>query len=152
MWVDVHVTDPDGNPIADAAVDVWQANEDGFYDVQLPDLIGPALRARFHTDTAGRLQFWSIMPHEYPIPDDGPVGHMLEATGRHQYRAPHVHFMITAPGYRKLVTQLFPADGAYLTSDTVCGVKPNLVVGFTDHSGSTPDGRQVLGTWRHHLA
>lgn len=148
LWADLRVTDPAGHPIIGAVVDVWQSNKDGFYDVQLPELDGPVLRARFHTDTEGRLQFWSILPHEYPIPADGPVGHMLEATGRHPYRAPHMHFMITAPGYRKLITQLFPADGAYLTSDTVFGVKPNLIVDFPTHTEATTDGRDVPGPWR----
>ncbi|OZF45953.1 maleylacetate reductase and hydroxyquinol 1,2-dioxygenase domain-containing protein [Rhodococcus sp. 14-2470-1a] len=148
LWVDLSVTDPAGIPVAGAVIDVWQSNKDGFYDVQLPDLEGPALRARFHSDDAGRLTFWTILPHEYPIPDDGPVGAMLAAAGRHPYRAPHVHFMITAPGYRKLITQLFPSDGSYLTSDTVFGVKESLIVDFSEHTGPTPDGRQVPGSWR----
>jgi alcohol dehydrogenase class IV/protocatechuate 3,4-dioxygenase beta subunit len=148
LWADIRVTNPSGEAVAGAVVDVWQSNDEGFYDVQLPDLDGPALRARFHTDHDGRLQFWSILPREYPIPDDGPVGHMLEAAGRHPYRAPHVHFMSTAPGYRKLVTQLFPSDGRYLTSDTVFGVKPSLIVDYTEHTGPTPDGRAVHDVWR----
>jgi protocatechuate 3,4-dioxygenase beta subunit len=111
-------------------VDVWQSNEDGFYDVQLPELAGPVLRGRFHSDAEGRVRFRSILPSEYPIPDDGPVGQMLAATGRHPYRAPHLHFMINAPGYRRLITQLFVKGGAYLDSDTVFGVKEELIVDF----------------------
>jgi protocatechuate 3,4-dioxygenase beta subunit len=129
-------------------VDVWQSNEDGFYDVQLPDLAGPALRARFRTDPAGRLTFWSILPSEYPIPGDGPVGQMLDAAGRHHWRAPHLHFMISAPGYRRLVTQLFVAGGAYLDSDTVFGVKDELIVDYGAGSGPAPAGRVVSGEWR----
>lgn len=108
------MTDQEGEPVAGAVVDVWQSNEDGFYDVQLPDLDGPVLRARFTTDAAGRFTFWSILPSEYPIPDDGPVGRMLSAVGRHPYRAPHVHFLIDAPGHQPLITQLFVRGGAYL--------------------------------------
>lgn len=145
LWVDVTVTDQHGKPVPQAVVDVWQSNADGFYDVQLPDQDGPVLRARFHTDDAGRLRFWTIVPSEYPIPDDGPVGRMLAATGRHPYRAPHVHFMIGAPGFRQLITQLFVAGGKYLDSDTVFGVKSALVVDFTPRTGPPPDGRNVAG-------
>ncbi|MER5914942.1 maleylacetate reductase and hydroxyquinol 1,2-dioxygenase domain-containing protein [Streptomyces sp. NPDC001982] len=148
LWVDVRITDTDGEPLKDAVVDVWQSNEDGFYDVQLPDLDGPVLRARLRTDSGGRLTFWSILPAAYPIPEDGPVGHMLSAVGRHPYRAPHLHFMIDAPGHRKLVTQLFVSGGDYLDSDTVFGVKDELVVDFTPHTGPTPDGRPLDGEWR----
>jgi protocatechuate 3,4-dioxygenase beta subunit len=138
LWTDVRITDPDGTPIAGATVDVWQSNDDGFYDVQLPDRDGPALRARFASDDDGRVRFWSILPSEYPIPADGPVGQMLAATGRHPYRAPHLHFMISARGYRPLVTQLFVAGGAYLDSDTVFGVKEPLVVEFGPGEGDPP--------------
>jgi maleylacetate reductase len=148
LWADIRVADLDGTAVAGATVDVWQSNEDGFYDVQLPDLHGPALRARFHTDGAGRLAFWSILPSEYPIPGDGPVGELLDATGRHHWRAPHLHFLITAPGHRRLVTQLFVAGGAYLDSDTVFGVKDELVVDYLARTGPTPDGRPVEGEWR----
>jgi alcohol dehydrogenase class IV/protocatechuate 3,4-dioxygenase beta subunit len=147
-WVDVSVEGPDGKAVAGATVDVWQSNDDGFYDVQLPDLEGPVLRARFTTDDEGRLAFWSILPSEYPIPDDGPVGQMLAATGRHPWRAPHLHFLITAPGYRQLITQLFVAGGRYLDSDTVFGVKEDLIVDFTPQHGPTPDGRETSGEWR----
>jgi alcohol dehydrogenase class IV/protocatechuate 3,4-dioxygenase beta subunit len=141
LWTDVRVTDPDGKPVSGATVDVWQSNDDGFYDVQLPDQDGPALRARFASDDDGRVCFWSILPSEYPIPADGPVGQMLAATGRHPYRAPHLHFMIAAPGYRRLVTQLFVAGGAYLDSDTVFGVKEPLVVEFGPGEGDPPAPR-----------
>ncbi|WP_132125032.1 maleylacetate reductase and hydroxyquinol 1,2-dioxygenase domain-containing protein [Actinocrispum wychmicini] len=147
LWVDVRIVDTHGTPVSDATVDVWQANEDGFYDVQLPDLDGPVLRARFRTDADGRLTFWTILPAAYPIPDDGPVGAMLTATGRHQFRAPHVHFMIAKPGFRTLVTQLFVQGGEYLDSDTVFGVKDGLIVDFVEQQGPTPDGRAV-DSWR----
>jgi protocatechuate 3,4-dioxygenase beta subunit len=147
LWADIRVTDPDGRPVDGAVVDVWQSNDDGFYDVQLPDLDGPVLRARLHTDADGALRFWSILPSEYPIPSDGPVGEMLRAAGRHPYRAPHLHFMIMATGYRRLVTQLFVAGGAYQDSDAVFGVKDDLIVPFERTSGPTPDGREIDGEW-----
>ncbi|MBE8519743.1 iron-containing alcohol dehydrogenase [Amycolatopsis sp. H6(2020)] len=132
LSVDVRVVDTADVPVADAIVDVWQSDEDGFYDVQLPDVDGPVLRARFRTDADGRLRFRTIVPSAYPIPADGPVGQLLDAVGRHPYRAPHVHFMIAKPGYRTLITQLFVAGGEYLDSDTVFGVKDGLIVDFTD--------------------
>ena len=132
LRVDVRIVDLAGEPVREAVVDVWQSNQDGFYDVQLPDLEGPVLRARLRSDADGQLWFRTIRPSEYPIPDDGPVGQMLRATGRHPYRAPHLHFMINAPGFRPLITQLFVAGGAYLDSDAVFGVKPELIVEFTD--------------------
>ncbi|MCX5321253.1 maleylacetate reductase and hydroxyquinol 1,2-dioxygenase domain-containing protein [Streptomyces sp. NBC_00120] len=148
LWADIRITDTDGTPVPDAVVDVWQSNEDGFYDLQLPDLDGPVLRARLRSDQQGRLSFWSILPSHYPIPGDGPVGKMLAAVGRHPNRAPHLHFMITAPGYRRLVTQLFVAGGAYLDSDSVFGVKDELIVDFVPQHGPTPDGRSLDGEWR----
>ncbi|MBM2617590.1 iron-containing alcohol dehydrogenase [Actinoplanes sp. LDG1-06] len=140
LRADVRIVDLDGNPVPDAVVDVWQSNQDGFYDVQLPDLEGPVLRARFSSDADGRVWFRSILPSEYPIPDDGPVGEMLRATGRHPYRAPHLHFMINAPGFRRLITQLFVAGGRYLDSDAVFGVKDELIVEFP----AAPDGTRTV--------
>ncbi|MFJ7945792.1 maleylacetate reductase and hydroxyquinol 1,2-dioxygenase domain-containing protein [Streptomyces sp. NPDC096354] len=148
LWADIRVTDTEDRPLPDAVVDVWQANKDGFYDVQLPEHEGPVLRGRLRTDDEGRLRFWTILPAEYPIPDDGPVGQMLQAVDRHPYRAPHLHFMISAPGHRRLITQLFVKGGPYLDSDTVFGVKEGLVIDFAPRTGPTPDGHAVDGEWR----
>jgi alcohol dehydrogenase class IV/protocatechuate 3,4-dioxygenase beta subunit len=153
MWADIRVLDTGGTPVPGATVDVWQSDQDGFYDVQLPDLDGPVLRARFTTGEDGRLTFWSILPSPYPIPDDGPAGEMLAAAGRHPFRAPHVHFMIGAPGYQQLITQLFVKGGPYLDGsrgpgDTVFGVKDDLIADFVPRHGPAPDGRPVSGEWR----
>jgi len=147
---DITVTDTEGRPVAGAVVDVWQANEDGFYDVQLPEVEGPVLRARLHTDDQGHLDFWTILPAPYPIPDDGPVGQMLAATGRHPMRAPHVHFMIAAPGRHTLVTQLFVEGGEHLDSDTVFGVKAPIIVPFPVQDGPPPEGAPTRAAdgWR----
>jgi maleylacetate reductase len=148
LWVDVTIADTNGNALPDATVDVWQSNDDGFYDVQLPDLDGPVLRGRFRTDADGRLRFRTILPSEYPIPTDGPVGTMLKASGRHPYRAPHLHFMIHAAGHRPLITQLFVEGGKFLDSDAVFGVKDALIIPFTRHDGPTPDATTADQGWR----
>jgi hydroxyquinol 1,2-dioxygenase len=128
MDVDVVVTSMDGKPIADAQVDIWQADEDGFYDVQIAEL-GAQRRARavMKTDAQGRLRFRTILPSAYPIPTDGPVGRMLVAAGRHPWRPAHVHFMIKAPGYETLVTHVIRDGDPYLDSDVVFGVRSSLV-------------------------
>ncbi|MGY1714519.1 intradiol ring-cleavage dioxygenase [Geodermatophilus sp. SYSU D01106] len=122
------VTGPDGEPLAGATVDVWQTNEDGFYDVQQPDVQPPGnLRGLFTADDDGRFWFRSVVPRYYPIPDDGPVGQLLAATGRHPNRPAHLHFIVAAPGYRPVTTHVFVADSPYLDSDAVFGVKESLV-------------------------
>ncbi|MEU4240752.1 intradiol ring-cleavage dioxygenase [Actinoplanes sp. NPDC026619] len=122
------VTGPSGDPVPGATVDVWQANEDGFYDVQQPGIQPPGnLRGLFETDADGRFWFRSVVPRFYPIPDDGPVGELLGATGRHPYRPAHLHFIVTAPGFRSVTTHVFVADSPYLDSDAVFGVKESLV-------------------------
>jgi hydroxyquinol 1,2-dioxygenase len=126
--VEGRVTGPDGEPVPGASVDVWQANEDGFYDVQQPG-VQPELNLRglFTADPNGHYHFRSIVPRHYPIPDDGPVGDLLSATGRHPYRPAHLHFIVTAPGYRPVTTHAFVASSPYLDSDAVFGVKESLV-------------------------
>lgn len=111
-----------------ALVDVWQANADGFYDVQQPDLQPERnLRGLFTADGEGRYWFRSIVPRYYPIPDDGPVGRLLAATRRHPYRPAHLHFIVSAPGYRSVTTHVFVAGSPYLDSDAVFGVKESLI-------------------------
>jgi len=122
------VTGPDGEPLAGATVDVWQTNEEGFYDVQQPGIQPPGnLRGLFTTDEQGRYWFRSVVPRFYPIPDDGPVGQLLAASGRHPNRPAHLHFIAAAPGYRPVTTHVFVADSPYLDSDAVFGVKESLV-------------------------
>ena len=116
----------DGTPLAGAVVDFWEADGDGFYDLQKPN--GLSLRARLRTDASGQFWFRAVRPVSYGIPTDGPVGAMLRATKRHNMRAAHLHFMISAPGHERLVTQLFVTGDQYLDSDAVFGVKESLVV------------------------
>jgi hydroxyquinol 1,2-dioxygenase len=135
----------DGRPLAGAIVDTWHSDDDGFYDVQhLEEVGGLKLRGRFRTDERGRFHFWSVVPQFYPIPNDGPVGNMLEAQGRHPYRPAHVHFMIAVPGFEKLVTHVFIAGDKYLDSDVVFGVKDSLVRKLEDRpAGTSEDGRKI---------
>ncbi|MEP6816855.1 MAG: intradiol ring-cleavage dioxygenase [Marmoricola sp.] len=122
------VLDLDANPVPGALVDVWQANGEGFYDVQQPDLQPERnLRGLFTADDDGRYWFRSVVPRYYPIPDDGPVGALLGATGRHPNRPAHVHFIAGAEGFSPVTTQVFVEGSPYLDSDAVFGVKPSLV-------------------------
>lgn len=123
-----HVRDIDGRPIADARIDVWCDNAEGFYDVQQPD-IQPRWNNRgiFVTGADGAYSFRGIRPVSYPIPDDGPVGQLLAALGRHPNRPAHMHFLVTAPGYQTIVTHTFVDGDQWLTSDAVFGVKASLI-------------------------
>jgi hydroxyquinol 1,2-dioxygenase len=133
-----------GEPVAGARVEVWQADDQGFYDVQYSDLNQQRGRGHLFTDDEGRYRFWSVKPVGYPIPHDGPVGELLSAASRSPMRPAHVHFMISAPGYATLITHVF-ADGApYLDTDAVFGVKSSLITPFEQHApGVAPDGKQL---------
>jgi hydroxyquinol 1,2-dioxygenase len=125
------VLSADGTPLPGAVLDVWQANDQGFYDVQQPG-VQPAGNGRglFTADQDGRYWFRTIVPTHYPIPTDGPVGTLLEATKRHPYRPAHIHFIVTAPGHRPLTTHIFVAGSAYIESDAVFAVKKSLITEF----------------------
>ncbi|MDX6239398.1 MAG: hydroxyquinol 1,2-dioxygenase [Kribbellaceae bacterium] len=135
------VLDTSGRPIAGALVETWQADEDGFYDVQ-KDVDGPQNRGHLTTDADGNYSFWAVRPVAYPIPADGPVGELLRAGGRGPMRPAHIHFMVTAPGFSRLITHVFAAGDEYLSNDAVFGVKDSLITDFTEHPpGTAPDGR-----------
>jgi catechol 1,2-dioxygenase len=129
------VVSVDGAPLPGAQVDVWQASDQGFYDVQQPD-VQPRGNGRglFTADADGRFWFRTVVPSYYPIPTDGPAGELLLATGRHPFRPAHIHFIVTAPGHRDLTTHIFVADSEYIESDTVFAVKKSLVVDFKEES------------------
>lgn len=149
LYVDGSILSEDGKPVPNAIIDVWHSDAEGFYDVQLPDLEEPTLRARFHADAEGRFRFWTILPRYYPIPYDGTVGEMLTATKRHPYRPAHVHFKIMADGHETLVTHLFVNGDQYLDTDAVFAVKNSLVRDFTQESpGVAPDGKKIATPWR----
>lgn len=125
------VKSEDGTPIADAVVDVWQNAATGFYAVQQPGEQPPTnLRGRYRTDDAGRYEIRTVRPVPYPIPNDGPVGHLLRDTGRHEWRAAHIHVKASADGYEPLTSHIFDRRSDYLDSDTVFGVKDSLIKDF----------------------
>lgn len=145
-WVEGTVTDTAGKPVPGARIEVWEADEDGFYDTQYGD-DRVAARAHLFSDAEGRYRFWGLTPTPYPIPHDGPVGGLLAASGRSPMRAPHLHFMVTAPGLRTLVTHIFVRGDELLDSDAVFGVKESLVKDFAPQPAGTPtpDGRDMEG-------
>jgi catechol 1,2-dioxygenase len=128
------VLDPAGRPVANALLDVWQANTDGLYDSQLPDPEQLRMRGKFRTDQNGRFLVKTTRPVHYQIPTDGPVGAMLRATNRHPWRPAHVHFVVSADGYEPVTTHLFDSIDPYLKSDAVFGVKESLIVDFEEHA------------------
>jgi hydroxyquinol 1,2-dioxygenase len=138
------IRDVDGAPIPGAVIDVWQADEDGFYDVQYEGLAAPRGRAQLRAREDGSFSFWSVLPTAYPIPADGPVGELLAAGGRGPMRPAHVHFMVAAPGHQTLITHVFVAGDEHLDSDAVFGVKASLIAPFERHeAGVAPDGRTL---------
>ena len=138
------VTDVNGQPLAGALLDVWSGDGDGKYDVQLSDTPTMRARGRFRTDAEGRYWFWSILPAYYPIPDDGPVGQMMRATGRSIYRPGHIHMQVSAPGHVMLTTHIFVAGSPYIDEDAVFGKRDSLVVDFDKHPpGTAVDGREM---------
>jgi hydroxyquinol 1,2-dioxygenase len=145
-WVEGTVTDTDGRPVPGALIEVWEADADGFYDVQYPDGRTSA-RGHLLSDPAGRYRFWALTPTPYPIPYDGPVGQLLAAAGRSPMRASHLHFMVSAAGQRTLVTHIFVRGDELLDRDAVFGVKESLVMDFERAAAGTapPDGRDLGG-------
>lgn len=150
MFVQSRVTDLKGKPLAGVPVDVWHADDDGFYDSQKPnyDEIGASARARFITDNDGRFFFRTILPCSYPIPTDGPVGEMIVQTKRHPMRPAHVHFLVNAKGYEPLITHVFMDGDKYLDSDVVFGVKDDLIAKVEPgNDPAMPDGTKANGPW-----
>ncbi len=135
MVVRGRILDTEGNPVAGARIDVWQANDEGFYDVQQKGLQPDFnLRGVFTTGEDGTYWFKAVKPKFYPIPDDGPVGQLLGRLGRHPFRPAHLHYIISAEGYDTLTTHIFDPDDPYINSDAVFGVKESLLADFRKES------------------
>jgi protocatechuate 3,4-dioxygenase beta subunit len=119
-----------GEPIPGALLDVWETDENGLYEQQDPQQPEMNLRGKFRTDSQGRYCFVGIKPVSYAIPDDGPVGQLLQALGRHPFRPAHIHLLVSANGFVPVTTHLFVKGDPYLDSDAVFGTKNSLVVDF----------------------
>jgi hydroxyquinol 1,2-dioxygenase len=140
-FVDGTVRGLDGTPIPGAQLEIWQADEDGLYDVQKHELSGSQGRGQLNADADGRFYFRTIKPEPYPIPSDGPVGDLLKAAQRSPMRPAHIHFRIQATGYDTLTTHVFQSGDPYIDSDAVFGVKDSLIAEFQRApQGPAPDG------------
>ena len=127
----------DGKPIPNARINVWQADADGNYDVQYAQFAKPQARGVINANANGQYHFKTILAEAYPIPTDGPVGVMLSSTNNHPWRPAHLHFMIDAPGYERLITHVFRNNDQYLDSDAVFGVRQSLVADWIKHDDGT---------------
>ena len=132
------VLDLQGKPIANAELDVWQTQSNGLYDAQDSTPNELHMRGKFHSDSDGRYLIRTVLPVNYPIPSDGPVGAMLKATGRHPWRPAHIHFVVSADGYEPVTTHIFDRTDPYLQSDAVYAVKDSLICDFARHE--EPEG------------
>ena len=146
-WVHGRVLDVDGSPIGGAELDVWQNGDDRLYAVQDPEAPESHLRGRFLTRDDGTYAFLAVRPVPYTIPDDGPVGRTLAATGRHPWRPAHIHVIARAQGYRSLATHVFDAASDWIDSDAVFAVKPSLLREFVRHDGEQGRPPGVEGPW-----
>lgn len=146
LLVEGTVRDTEGNPIPGATLDIWQTAPNGMYSSQDPDQDIHSFHALMTCDAAGRYAFTTVRPVSYTVPDDGPVGEILRAAGRHPWRPSHLHYIVSAEGFRTLVTEVFPDDDPYLDRDTVFGVRDDLVMTYVPQpAGSFPDGFALSG-------
>ncbi len=140
------IRDVEGNPIAGAELDIWQTAPNGMYASQDEEQDTYSFHGLMTVGDDGRYAFTTVKPVEYTVPSDGPVGDILRACGRHPWRPSHLHFIVKAPGYRSLVTEIFPDDDPYLDQDTVFGVRDDLVMTYVERPASEfPDGMELSG-------
>ncbi|WP_299692697.1 dioxygenase [uncultured Tateyamaria sp.] len=140
------IKDTDGNPIPGAELDIWQTAPNGLYASQDADQDMYSFHALMTVGADGRYGFTTVKPVEYTVPSDGPVGDILNACGRHPWRPSHLHYIVKAPGFKPLVTEIFPDDDPYLDQDTVFGVREDLVMTYVERPASTfPSGMALSG-------
>jgi hydroxyquinol 1,2-dioxygenase len=148
LYLSGTVVDLDGKPVPGGVLDVWQADTEGAYESQVPDVDEARLRAKYTTREDGSYCVRTIAPKGYTIPMDGPVGDLIGRTAISHFRPAHVHFLINVPGYEPLITHLFQEGAEYLDSDVVFGTKAELVVPFEPREpGPTPDGGTSAEPW-----
>jgi catechol 1,2-dioxygenase len=131
------VRDLDGNPVAGAEIDIWQADDEGYYSGFAPQLPEGNLRGLVVADDEGRFEIHTVQPAPYQIPTDGPTGKLIGAAGWHPWRPAHLHLIVGAPGHRAITTQLYFSGGQWLDSDVAEAVKPELVLDPRDAGDGT---------------
>jgi catechol 1,2-dioxygenase len=146
LFVNATVKDQNGKPIAGAEVDVWHSSPEGFYEQQDPNQADMNLRGKFATDAQGHFGFRSVKPAGYPIPVDGPVGDLLRAGKRHNYRPAHLHFLIFKNGFKTLISQIYDPTDDKLETDAQFGVTRALIGDYVRHGGPGP-APDVQGEW-----
>lgn len=140
------IRDTDGNPIPGAQLDIWQTAPNGLYASQDAEQDMYSFHALMTVGEDGRYGFTTVKPVEYTVPTDGPVGAILNACGRHPWRPSHLHYIVTAPGFKPLVTEIFPDDDPYLDQDTVFGVRSDLVMHYDQRPAADfPAGMALSG-------
>lgn len=140
------IKDTDGNPIAGAEIDIWQTAPNGLYASQDQEQDTYSFHGLMTVGEDGKYAFTTVKPVEYTVPSDGPVGDILRACGRHPWRPSHLHYIVKAPGFEPLVTEIFPDDDPYLDEDTVFGVRKDLVMTYVEKPASEfPEGMEVSG-------
>src|SRR5262249_53143028 len=147
LFVKAWIRDQQGRPIAAAEVDVWHSSPEGLYENQDPGQAEMNLRGKFTTDAEGHFNFRSVKPAGYPIPIDGPVGELLRAQGRHNFRPAHLHFLICKPGFKTLISQVYVNDDKYLDSDVQFGVTRALIGNYVRHENEPAPAPDVKGAW-----
>ena len=128
-----YVLTTDGKPISGAELEIWQTAENGLYSNLDETQSEFNLRGHMKVGEDGLYRFTTIRPAPYTVPDDGPVGELLHATGREPWRPSHLHFIVTAPGFKTLVTEVFPSDDPYIDQDAVFGVREELIMKYIEH-------------------
>jgi catechol 1,2-dioxygenase len=147
LVVRASLEDGNGRPVAGAEIDVWHSSPEGLYENQDPRQAEMNLRGRFISDEAGRFDFRSVMPAGYPIPVDGPVGELVRATRRHNFRPAHLHFMVYRPGFKTLISQVYAPDDEHIDSDVQFGVTRALIGDFRPHDEPHPADSSVQAPW-----
>lgn len=146
MFVKARFTDTADRPVAGAEVDVWQSNDEGFYENQDEKQADMNLRGKFTSDADGMVYFRSIKPLGYPIPTEGPVGRLLRAQERHPFRPAHLHFLAAKPGHKTLISQIYASDDPRIETDAQFGVTRALVADYVNHKDGAP-AADIKGEW-----
>jgi catechol 1,2-dioxygenase len=140
LYFQGQVTDLEGNGIAGAHVELWHADDDGYYSQYAPGIPEWNLRGTIVADEEGRYNIKTLRPAPYMIPHDGPTGWFIESYGGHPWRPAHLHLRVSAPGRRTITTQLYFDGGEYVDNDVATATKPELIM----HPENNGDGSVVV--------